>query len=67
MKILKVLFNILSLLIIIAVAYLGVINAGTMINFIIKGTVGINAATTHISLVYVIFATLIAGIIAGAF
>lgn len=61
MKSLKILFNVLSLLIIIAVAYLGVVNAGIGVDFAINGT-----TSAHMSLIYVIFATLIAGMVAGA-
>ena len=55
------------MLIIIAVAFFATQNAETFVDFNVWGTVGVNAKIIHVSLIYVILVTLIAGMFAGIF
>ncbi len=63
----KFIFNIISLFIIIVIAFLATLNTHTAIDFTVWGTRGVNDVTYHISIVYVILLVLVAGMLAGSF
>ena len=61
----KTIFNIISMLLIITVAYLAMQNSQTFVNFNVWGTEGVNAKIFSINLVTIILSSLVAGMFAG--
>lgn len=63
----RILFNIISIIIMISVIFLASLNSKLMIDFVIWGADGTKALTHHINLATIMFFILIAGIFAGIF
>lgn len=63
----KTIFNIISIIIIIAVIFLAALNTQTAFDFTVWGTSGTKAIAYHVTLVQVILMTFVAGILTGIF